>query len=100
MVNCKPVSTPLECGMKFEKGEQTDPDSKYRSLIGCIMYIAICTRPDIAHAASLLSQFNNCHTETRWKAAKRILRYLKGTIDYKIVYDKSLISISGYVDAD
>lgn len=100
MVDCKPVSTPLECGMKFEKGEQTDLDSKYRSLVGCIMYIAICTRPDIAHASSLLSQFNNCHSDTHWKAAKRIMRYLKGTIDYKIVYEKTSISITGYVDAD
>ncbi|KPJ11482.1 Retrovirus-related Pol polyprotein from transposon TNT 1-94 [Papilio machaon] len=100
MADCKPVSTPLECGLKLEKGDQTELDSKYRSLVGCIMYIAVCTRPDIAHAASLLSQFNNCHSDTHWKAAKRVLRYLKGTIDYKIVYEKSSLCVTGYVDAD
>lgn len=100
MAECKPVYTPLENGMKFEKGEQSDLESKYRSLIGCIMYIAVCTRPDIAYAASLLSQFNNCHSETHWKAAKRVLRYLKGTIDYCIVYEKMVLSVTGYVDAD
>lgn len=100
MTDCKPVSTPLECGMKLEKGDQNDMDSKYRSLVGSIMYLAVCTRPDIAHAASFLSQFNNCHSETHWKAAKRVLRYLKGTIDYSIVYQKSSLSITGYVDAD
>lgn len=100
MTDCKPVNTPLECGMKLEKGDQTDPDSKYRSLVGCIMYIAVCTRPDIVHAASLLSQFNNCHSDIHWKAAKRVLRYLKGTIDYNIVYEKSSLSITGYIDAD
>lgn len=100
MTECKPVNTPLDSGMKFEKGEQNDLDSKYRSLIGSIMYIAVCTRPDIAFAASLLSQFNNCHSETHWKAAKRILRYLKGTIDYRIIYEKSELSVTGYVDAD
>lgn len=100
MTDCKPVSTPLENGMKLGKGDQTELDSKYRSLIGCIMYIAVCTRPDIAHAASLLSQFNNCHSDTHWKAAKRVLRYLKGTIDYSIVYEKSRLSVTGYVDAD
>jgi transposase InsO family protein len=100
MADCKPVNTPLESGMKFEKGEQTDLDSTYRSLVGCIMYIAVCSRPDIAHAASLLSQFNNCHSDTHWKAAKRLLRYLKGTIDYCIVYEKTTLSVTGYVDAD
>lgn len=100
MADCKPVNTPLECGMKFEKGDQTDNDTKYRSIIGCIMYLAVCTRPDIAHAASVLSQFNNCHSETHWKAAKRVLRYLKGTMDYNIVYEKSSLSVTGYVDAD
>ncbi|XP_048482811.1 uncharacterized protein LOC119691389 [Plutella xylostella] len=40
MSDCKPVGTPLEIGMKFEKGEKNDIDSNYRSLMGCIMYIA------------------------------------------------------------
>ncbi|CAG9104628.1 unnamed protein product [Plutella xylostella] len=41
MSDCKPVGTPLEIGMKFEKGEKNDIDSNYRSLMGCIMYIAV-----------------------------------------------------------
>lgn len=100
MTECKPVSTPLENGIKLEKGDECDPRSRYRSLIGCIMYIAVCTRPDIAYAASLLSQYNNCYSETHWKAAKRVLRYLKGTIDYTIVYEKSTFCVDGYIDAD
>lgn len=100
MINCKEVYTPLEKGMKLEKGDQNDLHSQYRSLVGCIMYIAVCTRPDIAHAASILSQFNNCHSEIHWRTAKRVLRYLKGTIDYNIVYEKSTLNVTGYVDAD
>lgn len=100
MTECNPVSTPLENGIKLEKGDKCDPHSRYRSLIGCIMYIAVCTRPDIAHAASLLSQFNNSHSDTHWKAAKRVLRYLKGTMDYNIVFEKSTVGVAGYIDAD
>lgn len=102
MKDCKPASTPLEIGLKLEKGNQNDLHSQYRSLIGCIMYIAVCTRPDIAHAASILSQFNDCHSEAHWKAAKRVLRYLKGTMDYNLVYEyiKSELTVTGFVDAD
>jgi hypothetical protein len=45
------------------------------------MYLAVCTRPDISHAVSILSQFNTDFKEEHWKAAKRVLRYLKGTMN-------------------
>lgn len=45
----------------------------YQSLIGSLIYLATCSRPDIMHATSLLRQFNNCYTEKHWLAAKRIL---------------------------
>jgi len=40
------------------------------------MYLAVLTRPNIAFSVSFLSQFNNSYTESHWKCAKRILRYL------------------------
>jgi len=46
------------------------------------MYLAIATRPDIAYIASYLGQFNHCHTEEHWVAAKRVLRFLRGTVNY------------------
>ncbi|KMQ85156.1 polyprotein gag pol of ty1 copia retrotransposon [Lasius niger] len=75
------------------------------SLIGCLMYIAINTRPDIAHAASFLSQFNSCYSEEHVKSAKRVLRYLKGTINECLFFkkpDKEETNpvINDYVDAD
>jgi len=64
------------------------------------MYLATSTRPDIAHAVSYLSQFNSCYDVTHWTAAKRVLRYLKGTIDVGLTYRKSSRPLEGYVDAD
>src|SRR5436190_329827 len=66
------------------------------------MYIAVNTRPDIAYATSFLSQFNTCYTLAHWQAAKRILRYLKGTIDVSLIFEKNdcKINVKGYADAD
>lgn len=64
------------------------------------MYLATCTRPDIAYAVSHLSQFNTCFNREHWTAAKRVLRYLKGTSDLGLTYTKNEKSIEGFVDAD
>lgn len=100
MTDCKPSGTPMEAGIKLKKADKKSENCEYRNLIGCLMYIAVCTRPDIAHAMSVLSQFNDCYDDTHWKAAKRVLRYLKGTIVLRLVFEKSGLDISGYVDAD
>lgn len=84
MENCNPVKTPMEPGMKLTKIELSD-FRPFRELVGALMYLAVCTRPDIAHAVSVLSQFNDYHGEEHWSAAKRVLRYLKGTMDYGLL---------------
>lgn len=53
--------------------------SKWNRNIGLLMYVAIGTRPDISLAIQKLSQFLDCYNYIHWKAAKRVLRYLKGT---------------------
>ena len=60
----------------------------YRSLIGALNHIANCTRPDIAAAVGICAQFCENPGETHWKAAKMILRYLKGTREYGIIYGR------------
>lgn len=64
------------------------------------MYLAVCTRPDIAHAVSILSQFNDYHGEEHWSAAKRVLRYLKGTMDIGLSFTNCHEQIIGFADAD
>lgn len=102
MQDSKPVSTPLASGTKLtlETQENDDDNHPFRELIGALMYLAVGTRPDIAYAVSALSQFNSCHNHSHWIAAKRILRYLKGTTDLSLIYCKDEEEIKGYVDAD
>ncbi|BES90199.1 Hydra magnipapillata [Nesidiocoris tenuis] len=100
MENCKPVSTPQETRLKLNKPQTPDEKLPFRSLIGSLMYLAIATRPDIAHSVSFLSQFNQDHAEDHWKAAKRILRYLSGTKEVGLVYKKTGELLHGYSDSD
>ena len=98
------VSTPIAAGTRLTKGDiWTSADGTkppYRELIGCLLYLARATRPDIAHAVSMLSQFNDCFGKLHWTAAKRVLRYLKGTAELGITYKHEKSDLVGYVDAD
>jgi len=103
MTDAKPVKTPMETGLKLTKGNETLRNKNnipYRELLGCLMYLAVATRPDIAHAVSYLGQFNNDYGSAHWKTAKRILRYLKGSSDKMLVYQSTQENLKGYVDAD
>ena len=79
----------------------------YRELIGSLMYLTTCTRPDLAFAVGHLSRYVERPTQQHIGAAKRVLRYLIGTKHYGIVYsrnktakqDRSLM-IDGYCDSD
>lgn len=64
------------------------------------MYLAVSMRPDISYAVNFMSQFNMNYTEEHWVAAKRILRYLRGTLDYGLLYQKTDVQLYGVVDAD
>lgn len=103
MTDCKPVNSPMDVNAKLSTPADNPSDEKklpYRELVGALMYLAIATRPDIAHAVSVLSQFNNCYEQRHWIAAKRVLRYLKGTVDFGLTFGSSDELLTGYVDAD
>ena len=87
MENCGVVYSPLVANEKLNKedaGELIDPTC-YRSLVGSLLYLTI-TRPDLTFSASLLSRFMQEPREKHMLAAKRVLRYVKGTLDYGIEY--------------
>ncbi|KAH9678769.1 hypothetical protein KPL71_025858 [Citrus sinensis] len=77
---CKEMSTPMNSKEKLckEDGTEKVDQAYFRSLIGCLMYLT-ATRPDILNAVSILSRFMHCASEWHLKAAKRVLRYVKGT---------------------
>ena len=75
----------------------------YQSIIGCLLYITLGTRPDIAYPVIKLARFASNPAPEHVTAAKRVLRYLKTTIDYKINYTATSNTsnyISGYCDSD
>lgn len=102
MEKCKEVSTPMNQKEKLSKdsiAEKVD-EGYYRSLIGCLMFLTT-TRPDILFAVSLLSRFMHCATEIHLQAAKRVLRYIKGTINYGVKFGKSAdFKLFGFSDSD
>lgn len=103
MVNCRTASTPLEANFQVNcesKSCKRVDATEYQSVIGSLMYIALCSRPDVLHSVCKLSQRNtNPHSE-HLAAAKQVLRYLNTTADLALIYEKSGQQISGYADAD
>ena len=74
---------------KFSKEDAADKidEGYYRSLIGCLMYLTV-TRPNILFVVNLLSHIIHYASEMLLKEAKRILRYVKGTVDYGVKFEK------------
>ncbi|KAJ8737027.1 hypothetical protein PYW07_000298 [Mythimna separata] len=104
MSDCSCCDTPMEINLKLKKIVDNNSEKgkgyPYQQLIGSLMYLSVLTRPDITFSVSFLSQYNNGFNETHWKHLKRLLKYLKKTIDYGLVYKKNADILHGYVDAD
>ena len=104
MEDCKPVSTPVDISSKLAHATDEDDSidqQRYQSAIGSLMYLSVSTRPDISYAVSSLARFSSKPTKEHWTALKRLLRYLKGTTKYGILYTKGGASkCIGFSDAD
>ncbi|KAM2677793.1 hypothetical protein EV1_004297 [Malus domestica] len=100
--DCKPVSIPLPTGEKLKKvdGSELADETMYRKIVGSLLYLT-ATRPDLMYAASLLSRFMNGPTKKHFGVARRVLRYVQGTLSYGIEYAKDSDAILvGFCDAD
>ena len=94
MSQSNPLSTPMDVNVKLSKQQcPTSNEDKhkmvgvpYQSAVGAIMYAMLGTRPDIAYSITALSQYCNNPGYVHWVALKRVLRYLCGTINYKLTY--------------
>jgi len=104
MSDCKSVSTPLATKLNYELLNSDEwYDAPCRNLVGCLMYVMLCTRPDLVTAVNILSRYMNKNNAELWICLKRILRYLKGNIDMKLEFKKNLSFenvIVGYADSD
>lgn len=102
LTDCKPAGTSMALGEKLVSKESNckKNDLPYTELVGALMYLAIGTRPDIAYAVNRLSQFNNSYGSSHWTATKQVLRYLKGSMEEKLVFRKDDWGITIYADAN
>ena len=102
MEDCKEMNTPMSQKEKLSKddGDEKVEETYFRSLIGCLMYLT-ATRPDILYAISALSRFMHYDSEVHLKAAKRVVWYIKGTVDYGVKFQKiPNMKLFGYSDSD
>lgn len=74
---------------RTQKEEEEAPEIPYQNLVGALLYLVRCTRPDIAFIVRKLSQFNLCYGQRHWTAAKRVLRYLQGTKTLSVLYRRN-----------
>ncbi|CAI7740023.1 unnamed protein product [Closterium sp. NIES-53] len=100
-----PQSTPLPTGHSLSappSDESVEPSGPYPELVGCLMYLMTCTRPDLAYPLSLLARYvaPGNHRKVHWDAAKRVLRYLCSTSGMGLVLGgRARVVLTGHADA-
>jgi ATP-binding cassette subfamily B (MDR/TAP) protein 1 len=106
--DAKPRITPLGTHLKLSKAQAPKTQEErdymatvpYSSTVGSLMYVMVCTRPDIAHAVGVVSRYMENPSTAHWEAVKWLLRYLKGTSNMALCFKKGSAGLEGFVDAD
>ena len=101
----KGSAIPMHPGLDFlpisEREYKENRNYPYRELIGCLNYISVTTRPDIAFSVSKMSRYLTNYGKEHWMAAKQILKYLMKTKSKFVTYNGKLnLDVVGYSDAD
>jgi hypothetical protein len=103
MGQCNAAKFPMEPGARLHSDNDGQPvdATQYRKVIGCLRYL-LHTRPDLAYTVRVASRFMEKPTLMHMQAVKQILRYLKGTIDLRLVYTQEGLKeeLVGYSDSD
>jgi hypothetical protein len=102
MVECKLASTPTAHGIVLcrDDGVEIVDETTYKSIVGSLMFLTH-TRPDISYSVFLISRYMTEPSEIHMKATKRILRYVKGTLNFGIhYYTSKRFNLVGFSDFD
>ncbi|CAJ2663992.1 unnamed protein product [Trifolium pratense] len=102
MESCNTVNSPIVPGNKLNKDEggTVVNATKYKQMVGSLMYL-LATRPDLAYSVCLIARYMEKPTELHMAAAKRILRYLKGTLKCGVLYKRGVsLELQGWSDSD
>jgi transposase InsO family protein len=104
VLNAKSINlkTPIEKDLNLMPAEKVNVRLPYRQLVGCLLYVSICSRPDISFAVNYLSRFMNSYSDLHFQYLKRVLIYLYNTRDLKLTYTFSNENkiLQCFVDAD
>ena len=102
MVDCKPISMPLDHNLKLraDEGQVLDDVTMYRKIVGSLIDLTI-SRPDLSYTVGLESQFMQLPRKPHLDAVRRTLRYVSATLDYALFYEANTeVQLYGYTDAD
>ena len=104
MDNFKSLTTPVDTGIKLVNGSEDSEyvdKIEYQSIVGSLLYLSMRTWPDITYAVSVAARYCSNPTIQHLTAVKRILRYLRGTTHYGLLYERSdSKEVIGYSDTD
>ncbi|RVW82847.1 Retrovirus-related Pol polyprotein from transposon TNT 1-94 [Vitis vinifera] len=109
MKDCSPSIAPIVKGDRFNLDQCPKNDLErekmknipYAFVFGSLMYVQVCTRPDIAFAVGMLGRYQSNPGMDHWKAAKKVMRYLQGTKDYMLMYRRTNnLEVIGYSNLD
>jgi hypothetical protein len=85
--DCKEKNTPYDGSVKlFKNTGESVRQSEYASIIGSLRYATDCTRPDIAYVVGMLCRFTSRPSNEHWDAIKRVMGYLKKTMNLGLHY--------------
>ena len=103
MAECNAVKFPMDHKLQLhadKTGEPVNP-THFKSIVGGLRYL-VHTRPDIAHAVEIVSRYMKRPTEVHMNVVKRICRYIKGTMQYGLVYTRGRGNyiLSGFSNSD
>lgn len=100
MLECKPVSTPMEINAKLcsKEGKDLEDATMYQQLVGSLIYLTL-TQPDITYAVGIVNWYMQKPKKPHLEAIRRIVRYVNGTIDFSLLYKKGkACKVIGYCD--
>ena len=105
MRDCKPKLMPCDINVNqfdFKDSKKLDNPTLYRAIVGSLIYLMCCSRPDLSYVVTKLSQHMSEPTNAHLGIARNVLRYLQGTKSFEIKFPscKCELKLFGYCDSD